>query len=365
MNKRWKFPEVYLKNKEKLKKFAIKLLDSISKISEYTILREKNNLENCLYEKSQYSQQLAEKPSEEARIPDFFITEAEIVNVSLDLLLNLIDHCPDLVEAIYTYPNLEILLSLSLIQTDNYILKKKMADGMVQLFEECSKNTHIAISAQDFFLPILWNKFFKIALENGQQAEIYFELLQKNVEMLNKTYKSPSKKQVIAKNPINLEEMLIELVDLIKTKSFLEKNHNDRDNILIGVLNLISSLLEKMPEKMLEVGQSKGLLQELLGPCLFETPRKSIKMNGYPKCKSNYSRCAAFNLIYVLASECTQNLRVIFDYLKPLHLKADWRTKSISDWNIIPKYNEKSSTGYVGLKNLGCSKRLFSYFFEV
>ena len=343
-----------------MRKFAVKLLDSITKISEYSLLREKQNLENCQYEKAQYMQQLSEKQNEEVRVPEFFITEAEIVNVCLDLLLSLIYHCPELVETIYGYPNLEQLISVGLIQTDNFVLKKKMADGLVELFDESTKNNQISVSAQDFFLPILWGKFFKFALEHGNQSEIYFELLQKNIESLQKPSKTSHKKN--SASSVNLEEMLSHLVDLIKTQSFLEKNHTDRDNILIGLLNLISSLLEKLPEKAFEIGQTKGLLLELLGSCLFETPRKSIKNNAYPKCKGYLSRCAAFNLIQVLASGSTINLRVVLDHLAPLHLKADWRTKSISDWNITPKINEKSATGYVGLKNLGCSKLYIIYF---
>jgi uncharacterized UBP type Zn finger protein len=31
-----------------------------------------------------------------------------------------------------------------------------------------------------------------------------------------------------------------------------------------------------------------------------------------------------------------------------------WRSKHFTDWNIQSKFNDKSSTGYVGLYNLGC-----------
>ena len=341
----------------------MKLLDSITKISDYTIIRQKQNLENSQYEKNQYYIQINERPNENIKLPEFFSTEADIANVCLDLLLNIINHSPDLVETIYNYPNLEYLLSISLIKTDNTLLKKKMSEGIIQLFEECLRNVSIQIPAQEVFLPILWNKFFDTALENGQQSDIYFEILQKNIEML--PLKSLSKKSSELnkyKSEVDLEGILYHLVDLIKTKPFFEKNHQDKDNILIGILNLINSLLKRTPEKAFEIGQTKGLLQELLGPCLFETPRKSMKSDIYPKCKSYYSRCAAFNLIFVLGSDTIPNMKVILDYLLPLHLKADWRTKSISDWNIIPKINEKSTTGYVGLKNLGCSNYLLLIF---
>jgi ubiquitin carboxyl-terminal hydrolase 9/24 len=45
----------------------------------------------------------------------------------------------------------------------------------------------------------------------------------------------------------------------------------------------------------------------------------------------------------------------IIDFITPHIINGDWRTKNNRDWNIIPKFNEKSPTGYVGLKNLGCS----------
>lgn len=37
-----------------------------------------------------------------------------------------------------------------------------------------------------------------------------------------------------------------------------------------------------------------------------------------------------------------------------LHLQNTWRSKSYNDWNVQSKFSEKSSTGYVGLYNLGC-----------
>lgn len=41
-------------------------------------------------------------------------------------------------------------------------------------------------------------------------------------------------------------------------------------------------------------------------------------------------------------------------FIQPLQLTNQWRSKHYSDWNIQSKFNEKSSTGYVGLYNLGC-----------
>jgi ubiquitin C-terminal hydrolase len=44
----------------------------------------------------------------------------------------------------------------------------------------------------------------------------------------------------------------------------------------------------------------------------------------------------------------------VLAYVNKLHENADWRTKNFSDWLITVKSKSKSSTGFVGLKNLGC-----------
>ena len=96
-----------------------------------------------------------------------------------------------------------------------------------------------------------------------------------------------------------------------------------------------------------------GLLNELLLHCLFESTHHTNKGPKLPKCKSNRSRSAAFKLLQCLSKDCDENLQKLLDFFYPLHIEADWRTKK--DWSITPKIMEKSITGYVGLKNLGCS----------
>jgi ubiquitin carboxyl-terminal hydrolase 9/24 len=49
-----------------------------------------------------------------------------------------------------------------------------------------------------------------------------------------------------------------------------------------------------------------------------------------------------------------KNFLDALQFLSKFHLVGQWRTKRLNDWLITPKMNEKSSTGYVGIKNLGC-----------
>ena len=41
--------------------------------------------------------------------------------------------------------------------------------------------------------------------------------------------------------------------------------------------------------------------------------------------------------------------------MTPIHVKGIWRAPKSHDWNINPDVEEKSSAGFVGLRNLGCT----------
>jgi hypothetical protein len=92
--------------------------------------------------------------------------------------------------------------------------------------------------------------------------------------------------------------------------------------------------------------------------CLFEIPQggttKQVeKKIGAPKCKSGQSRSIALKLLAVLCRDCLPNLHLVLDYLTEFNKNPSWRTNKDVDWNISLMDSEKSSTGYVGLKNLG------------
>lgn len=45
-----------------------------------------------------------------------------------------------------------------------------------------------------------------------------------------------------------------------------------------------------------------------------------------------------------------------------MHKTARWRTRKLDDWTLTPGDKQKSSSGYVGLKNLGCTCYMNSLF---
>jgi hypothetical protein len=161
-------------------------------------------------------------------------------------------------------------------------------------------------------------------------------------------------------SPFCQREKVSEIFSFLKEKDNFEKTHNDSNYVLSGVLIILRALLMKIGTENFELKMRKELLEELIGPCLFETPKPEPKKKMLPKCKSMQSREAAFNLVELLCQN-SEILDKVLCYFQPAHRDADWRTKSYSDWYIVPKRDEKSVTGFVGLKNLGCSNNLFLF----
>jgi len=93
-----------------------------------------------------------------------------------------------------------------------------------------------------------------------------------------------------------------------------------------------------------------------LEKCLFEVPDK-IDRHGInpPKCKHSDTRNCTFDLLLELCKHSEKFLEDLTNYLGKFHEEPQWRTSRRIDWNNSPAAKEKSLTGYVGLKNLGCT----------
>lgn len=143
------------------------------------------------------------------------------------------------------------------------------------------------------------------------------------------------------------------LTRFIRERDIIEKNTHDEDYLLSGNMDLLRVLLQKFPQSKASVGDI--LTHHLIHNCLFESSQGgTISRNRPPKCKSTNSRTNALHLLGVLCRDCPRNLDLVLRYLHEFNHNPSWRTNKDQDWNISMMDSEKSSTGYVGLKNLGC-----------
>jgi ubiquitin C-terminal hydrolase len=113
---------------------------------------------------------------------------------------------------------------------------------------------------------------------------------------------------------------------------------------LHGLLSVIKSAIE---EKLLKA--RNRVIKLVLEDFLFEISSEK----NLPKCKNDESRNLAFDILEKSIEIRGKNVRGLIEYLSKFHENTHWRTRNIHDWNYSPASEEKSITGFVGLKNIG------------
>jgi hypothetical protein len=261
-------------------------------------------------------------------------------------------------KSLTSYPKLDSLIVNGVIKTDNMTLKTRMMQGLQNIIIWSQPPAALKENLS-FFLPLLLSdKIFGEVFKNEERCSAMMKLIFTLIEQ--------SQIEFLAEMKLDINSLLKRLADIVRERKPVERSAKDSDHLLSGVLSLLRSLFSLYPGKRRIYGQDLGLVKELLNNCLFEVKLRNKKKGvPGPKCKSHNTRSAALRLLVVLCKDCAENMREVLEYLIPFHKHAQWRTKRYNDWNIQPKTNEKSATGYVGLKNPACSKKLLSYMYNV
>eukprot|EP00479_Gromia_sphaerica_P004123 TRINITY_DN1486_c2_g1_i2.p1 TRINITY_DN1486_c2_g1~~TRINITY_DN1486_c2_g1_i2.p1 ORF type:complete len:144 (-),score=22.06 TRINITY_DN1486_c2_g1_i2:44-475(-) len=106
------------------------------------------------------------------------------------------------------------------------------------------------------------------------------------------------------------------------------------------------------------------LYPKFFSNCLFKLPNERTDLPP-PKCKSPQSRKAAFGLLAVLCQGCDVNLFELLQLMIPNHLVTHSRGNKPFEWEFLSTHEEKSRTGYVGIKNLGCICYMNAFFQQI
>lgn len=349
-----------------LTNLCLKLLDTIHAVCEYSIHREQQNLENCQVEKDNYQKSYQSNHSKPdfSKAPAFFIEEADILFYCQEFLLSIINCNMGLLELIYSYPFLDRILATGLVLSDNPLLREKFSLGLSDLFRAYGVGD-LPLKPHMFFLPIFLNRTLENAFLKLDRADYFFHLLMKTLDEALGNWEvidlqMALKYQDFIDFRIDFQGLLNKLSHLIRTKNFTEDSFEKELFFTYG-LNLIKTLLGYCQAYSQDIGSELELIDELLFKCLFVVKNKGPGHHSSYKCKGSHSREAAYSLVNALTLNSTKNLQKVVQFFHPMLRDSDWRTKGFRDWNITPKFDEKSSTGYVGLKNLGCSKHFFYF----
>lgn len=277
------------------------------------------------------------------KIPENHFNESQLLYYAQSIFLLAIQRKPALLQNIYKFSSLNELLVVGLIQTDNLHLKEKLSHGLLTLLIQ-NQLHDITPKPHEFFVPVLLGEALDHALGNQERSSVFFKLIINIINHID-----------ISQVNLDIDKLLQRLVNFVKDRKPTERSQKDTDIILFGILQILRSLFMRFPQKANRYGQDEKLVSELLQCCLFEIPRRVNKKDiPGPKCKSHETRYAAFKLLIELGKGDNENLKDIINFIWPIHKTGKWRTKRMVDWSITPKDNEKSSTGYVGLKNLAC-----------
>ena len=253
------------------------------------------------------------------------------------------------------YEDLEDLLRKVLLEIDNFYIRDQFMDGLTELL--CHQTNHELRQFIEFKKKVLNILIFNISKDlqiSPTRSYKFFDCL---VKLLHST-----KNEILVKMGIDFEYVLQMNIDVIINKESTEKSTNDYDTILCGCIKVVKVILQQFPGYKQSYGQK--LLGFLLKDCLFEVPSTNVSRKKVrpPKCKNNVTRNEVFRLINVLARDCLENLDIVLSYIRGLQDNSSWRSRKQQDWFISPHHDEKSITGYVGIKNLGCICYMISLF---
>jgi ubiquitin carboxyl-terminal hydrolase 34 len=148
---------------------------------------------------------------------------------------------------------------------------------------------------------------------------------------------------------VDLQALASRAIKSILARDYLEARHNTvEDDGLVGLLNLCCNIMAHNPPcKQGKVGQN--LLNRVFD-FLFALPNPRAK--HMPKCKSQASRSAAFDLLVELVKSAPDNYRILHEKLLEQHKPG---LHSAYSWDYWPHEDGRSDCGYVGLTNLGAT----------
>lgn len=244
---------------------------------------------------------------------------------------------------------------VTLLQSENHLIRAVTGAEVKGLITACSGDATLAPTMQRL-LEVLLLTVLPKAHTLPKRSETLFNQIRKVLEGITVADLAPLEQ--------DLQQLAEKLASGVKAYQAREGGSTRGDQLLVGTMHVLKALMQKYPTKKSEIGSK--IVHHLLHDCLFQVPQGSAQTGPgtvrQPKCKSAAARTAALQLLAVLSRDCLENLQVVQDYLKEFSQRASWRTNKDSDWQITHLDDEKSSTGHVGLKNLGCICYMISLF---
>ena len=173
-------------------------------------------------------------------------------------------------------------------------------------------------------------------------------------------------------------KLFVDIVEEVLKHPCTERDSKkeSEDKVLVGKMNILRAIIGTEPA-LLKESKLEDINKKLLGHiyynCLFcvsqEISDQEFGENNKPPfCKTKQSRNSAFKLLKELSKHSEKLFEIlmgkIYETCKEIVQEKEpqsYRYQSSNSWDRDPKSKEKSSTGFVGLRNLGATCYMNSF----
>jgi ubiquitin C-terminal hydrolase len=204
------------------------------------------------------------------------------------------------------------------------------------------------------FTDLSPNSFISSVLLQSMPSGVYSE--DKNYEMFFAVLTLATRYQLSReKHGKDVQKIIDTLYERISVQALSHKSSEvlgstKPDRILIGLLGLLAVLIEsKHVQSEEDTASLIQILHQIIEEFLFSKEISSSK----PKCKTVMSQNLAFNVVFQIIQKLKKK-QLLSDLFSKLGSIIAQATKS-DRWNYNPGNRIRSSLGFVGLKNQGCT----------
>lgn len=181
----------------------------------------------------------------------------------------------------------------------------------------------------------------------GPACRDYFWLLCRLVdtlrpELVRESFENPQN------GVIDIEALCHQVSENIIDRKIYETHYGGQDDGLEGLLNLMTNLIKFDPP--FKFSSDAEIFIAKIFDCLFDLP--SAQQRSKPKCKSQSSRAAAYDLLVEICRNAPNNFSILHSKLLKQHQSGP---HSPYPWDYWPRDDGRSECGYVGLTNLGAT----------
>jgi len=270
---------------------------------------------------------------------DFFDSEREIIEILTRFLVEIFNSKLETINILYNYNGLEDLLINGFFTNDNNLLKQSLYSFMHTVFLNpiYSQNRDLDPRFRLGKLMILdLLKKTQYIDNSDNRLSVFFHCYRNLFENLDLNFFEDNK-------IIKINDIFDFMYEILSAKKACSAH------LSIEILCLLVIFLGKRKSFISYYVKNYDLIQLLSKNFIFSQEKN--------KHQSIFEQ--VINVLLIICQNSFDHLEEFLNIFNEKMKEGLWRSDKKNSWEFHPNFKDKSSTGYVGLKNLGCSNHHF------